>query len=86
MELAYGFFFRRKPVDFGVQNTGPTRRLLNYQATSQALGTVISSGLATLHELDTVYGVEDLWILLEVHAVDRHNAYLMSQNNGNSHR
>ena len=33
----------------------------------------MSSRLATLHELDTVYGVEDLWVLLEVSAVDRHN-------------
>jgi hypothetical protein len=34
--------------------------------------------MATLHELDTVYGVEDLWILIEISAVDRHNASLMS--------
>jgi len=34
--------------------------------------------MATLHELDTVYGVEDLWILIEISAVDRHNAFLMS--------
>jgi hypothetical protein len=34
--------------------------------------------MATLHELDTVYGVEDLWILIEINAIDRHNAALMS--------
>jgi len=30
--------------------------------------------MATLHELDTVYGLEDMWTLLEIQAVDRHNA------------
>jgi len=29
-----------------------------------------------LHELDTVYGVEDMWILLEIAAIDRHNERL----------
>ena len=33
----------------------------------------MSSKLATLHELDTVYGVEDLYLMLEVHSVDIHN-------------
>ena len=79
MEFTHGFFFRRKQIDFGVRNTGPTKRLVEYQAAPQTISTIVSSRLATLHELDTVYGVEDLWILLEVHAVDRHNAYIVSQ-------
>jgi hypothetical protein len=29
--------------------------------------------MATLHELDTVYGVEDLYDMLEVLEVDAHN-------------
>ena len=33
----------------------------------------MSSRLATLHELQTIYGAEDLYELLEVVAVDRHN-------------
>jgi len=37
---------------------------------------VVSSRLATLHELDTVYGIEDLWSLLEVITVDNHNTRL----------
>ena len=32
-----------------------------------------SSRLATLHELDTVYGVEDMYDLIEVIAVDALN-------------
>jgi len=40
---------------------------------------VISSRLATLHELDTVYGLEDLWWLIEVNSVDTHNRNLSTQ-------
>ncbi|WP_263987016.1 hypothetical protein [Pseudomonas sp. HS-18] len=40
---------------------------------------MISSRLATLHELDTVYGLEDLWWLIEVNSVDNHNRNLASQ-------
>jgi hypothetical protein len=40
---------------------------------------VISAGLATLHELDTVYGVEDLWVLLEINAINRHNQYILNK-------
>jgi hypothetical protein len=39
----------------------------------RSIATVVSAGKATLHELDTVYGVEDLWLLLEVITVDAHN-------------
>lgn len=30
--------------------------------------------MATLHELDTVYGVQDVWEMLEIRRIDRHNA------------
>lgn len=40
---------------------------------SQQIGMVVSSRLATLHELDTVYGTEDLYTFLEVIAVDAFN-------------
>ncbi|HEY1441404.1 MAG TPA: hypothetical protein VGF65_11310 [Mycobacterium sp.] len=35
--------------------------------------------LATLHELDTVYGVRDLYMMLEVVQVDRHNDWLATE-------
>jgi hypothetical protein len=38
---------------------------------------VASSGLATLHELGTVYGVKDLYDLVEMVRVNRHNEALM---------
>lgn len=80
MESAHGFFFRRKRIDFGIRGASQSaKRLVEYQATSQTIATVVSARLATLHELDTVYGVEDLWILIEINAVDRHNASIASQ-------
>ena len=37
----------------------------------------MSRGLATLHECQTVYGVEDLYDLIEIAAVDDHNRRMM---------
>ncbi len=34
---------------------------------------VVKSGLATLHDLQTVYGLEDLWDMLEIHSVAQYN-------------
>ena len=39
----------------------------------KAIAVVVSSRLATLHELDTVYGLEDLYDLIEVLSVDATN-------------
>lgn len=40
---------------------------------------MISSRLATLRELQTVYGVEDLYMLIEVISVDNYNQMLASK-------
>jgi hypothetical protein len=40
---------------------------------------LISGRLATLHELDTVYGVKDAYDMLEIVTVDAHNDALMRQ-------
>jgi hypothetical protein len=42
------------------------------------IGTVISSKLATLGELQTAYGVRDLYDMLEIVSVDRYNTALMN--------
>jgi hypothetical protein len=39
---------------------------------------VISSGKATLRELGTDYGTEDLYDMLEIVAVDAHNRRLLA--------
>jgi hypothetical protein len=47
-----------------------------------AIGTVVSKGLATLHELDTVYGTQDLYDMLEIIAVDAHNERIIRKLQG----
>ncbi len=39
----------------------------------------MTSGLADLSQLDTVYGVEDLWMILEVHTVNSHNERIIQE-------
>lgn len=43
------------------------------------VGTVVSSGKATLIELQTVYGLEDLYKLLEISGVDAHNQRVINK-------
>lgn len=44
----------------------------------QAIGRVVSLRMATLNELQTVYGSEDFYDLLEIMAVDSFNENVMS--------
>lgn len=37
----------------------------------------IAAGLATLHELQTVYSVEDVYDMLEIRSVEAHNQALI---------
>jgi hypothetical protein len=41
------------------------------------IAVLIERGRATLHELDTVYGVEDAYDLLETLVVGDHNRHMM---------
>jgi hypothetical protein len=45
------------------------------------IGSVISSGHATLHELQSVYGTEDMYDMLEIIVVNNHNRQLMDKIN-----
>jgi hypothetical protein len=40
---------------------------------------VITSGHATLHELQTIYGSEDLYDFLEVISIDAHNQRVVNE-------
>ncbi len=42
---------------------------------SSPMAFVINAGLATLHELKTLYDSEDMWLLWEVAAVERINGH-----------
>lgn len=46
---------------------------VEYANLPRAIGMVVSADKATLHELQTVYGVADLYRLLEIVMVDNHN-------------
>nr|WP_149572874.1 transglycosylase [Serratia liquefaciens] len=59
-------------------NPGTGRGLAEYKNLPKTIGAVVSSGKASLHELDTVYGLEDLWRLLEVITVDNYNAKILN--------
>lgn len=48
---------------------------------SREIGAVISAGKASLHECDTVYGLEDIYDILEIISVDAHNRNVMNKRN-----
>lgn len=73
MEPAYGFFASRKHIDFGVCGDDESK-YLKYRNVPMYIAYIISSKQATLHELSTVYGVEDMYNLIEIISVDAHNA------------
>lgn len=52
---------------------------MEYENVPASIALVVSAGLATLQELDTVYGQEDLYDLVEIIAVDRHNQRLTNK-------
>lgn len=45
------------------------------------IGMIVSGGRATLYELQTVYGVEDLYNLAEIIVVDNHNKSVVARAN-----
>lgn len=53
--------------------------MADYVNVHKSIGFVVSKGLAKLHELDSVYGSEDLWDLIEVAVVDAHNERILAE-------
>lgn len=53
--------------------------MIGYLNISHSIGTVVSSRLATLHELETVYGMDDLHDFIEILAVDSHNQRIANE-------
>ena len=56
-------------------------RLIDYTNTPGIIGTLVSARLATLHELQTVYGVLDAYNLLEIHMIDQTNQRIIGEAN-----
>lgn len=57
---------------------------MNYANVPRVIGTLVSSGKATLHELQTVYGLADAYDMLEIVSVDLHNERVI-RGRANSH-
>ncbi|WP_233868728.1 hypothetical protein [Paraburkholderia adhaesiva] len=67
----------RQVLDFGIPDGpvhGQPARRMDYLNVPPSIGFVVTSGLATLAELQSLYGTGDLWDLIEIHAVNCHNA------------
>lgn len=57
--------------------------LTEYKNVPKTIGTVVSSGLASLTELTTTLGLEDLWVLLEINSVDSYNKHTVDRHYAN---
>jgi hypothetical protein len=53
--------------------------LVDYANIPRPIGHVISAGKATFHECETIYSVEDVYLMLEVIAVDAHNRFMTDE-------
>jgi hypothetical protein len=75
VDSPHGFFASRRPLDIPRKpgGTDGRGRAASYRNVSKIIGILISRRLATLHELETVYGVEDAHNMLEIVLVDDAN-------------
>jgi len=53
--------------------------MIEYANVSRAIGAAVSSGMATLRDLDEVYGLDELYDMLEIISVDAHNARVLNK-------
>lgn len=81
MGTSDGFSVGRKAIKLHpleLASSGPRPQLLDYPNIPRLIAVIVSNGKATLHELDTVYGWEDAYDLLEIIAVDVYNRNLLT--------
>lgn len=80
MATTHGFFEGRLALNLkrGVGG-GANIKFAEYRNIPPIIGTVISKRIATLHELDTVYGTRDLYDMLEVVTIDDYNKELLKR-------
>lgn len=79
-EPARGFYLRRQLVEIGGHHLDDID-FRQYANVSRTIGAVVSSRLASLAELQTIYGSEDLADMIEILAVDAANQRLVMQQN-----
>lgn len=68
----HGPFFGRRALSLDSLPAGAVG-LISYANVPRSIGTVVSHRLATLHELQTVYGMSDVLDFLEIIAIDACN-------------
>ncbi len=69
------FFAKRRDLPFLRRYRAETPTV-DFQNIEGLFGAIVASGKATLHELKTIYSLEDAWLMWEVIAVTRYNEYL----------
>ena len=77
--LAHGFFTGRRFPDYGLSVFADSGGLIGYANVPPIIGMVVSSRMATLHELQTVYGPLDCYNMAEIITVDAHNRRIVSE-------
>lgn len=77
---SYGFFHGRRRLDTDLSSDDGAD-LAEYPNVSPLIGLALSCGnpRVTLHELQTVYGLEDLYDMLEVCLVNSHNERILAK-------
>ena len=74
-----GFFAWRRGLDLPPVADPQPFGLRDYANLPGCVGIPVSRNLATLHEMQTVYGLSDAYELMEIIAVDGHNQRLWSK-------
>ena len=76
---ALGFFRERRSPDLGPPDLFNEHRYARVLNVPPTISCAVSSELVTFAELATVLSLEDLWDVLEINAVNRHNEAIMQR-------
>lgn len=62
------------------EETGNALNLVGIKYTNKIIYAIVSSGYATLHEIEEYYDLEDILVLYEIFRVSMYNKRQISQN------
>jgi hypothetical protein len=79
MEAAHGFFEGRRQPKIRPIVGGKQKRWAEYENVPIVIAAIVSHRMATLHELQSVYGAQDAYDLVEIIRVDDYNQALARQ-------
>lgn len=66
-------FAGRRPLELGIGGPALSFEPVPYANIPGIIGTAVGRRLTTLHEAQTIYGLEDIYDLIEIAIVDAHN-------------